>query len=72
MIHEVTAGMFEVQSFSNLGIFYTVNLEANTCTCPAFTHGSRRSCKHLTAVRKAAQAGRENVNDTEQGGGLRC
>jgi len=57
MIREVTAGIFEVESFSTRGLVYTVDVQTQTCTCPAWIHGSRRPCKHITAVRKAAQAG---------------
>lgn len=60
MIREVSATIFEVESFSMLGLVYTVNVEANTCSCPAWTHG-RRPCKHITAVRKAVQAGQEQT-----------
>ncbi|GAA6763978.1 MULTISPECIES: SWIM zinc finger family protein [Thermus] len=47
-VHPVDAQTYLVKSQRGEGV-YRVDLEANTCTCPAYTYG-HRPCKHLVAV----------------------
>lgn len=47
-VHPVDAQTYLVKSQRGEGV-YRVDLEANTCTCPAYTYGYR-PCKHLVAV----------------------
>uniref|UniRef100_A0A7V4E5G6 SWIM zinc finger family protein n=1 Tax=Thermus tengchongensis TaxID=1214928 RepID=A0A7V4E5G6_9DEIN len=47
-VHPVNAQTYLVKSQRGEGV-YRVDLEANTCTCPAYTYG-HRPCKHLVAV----------------------
>ncbi|MCS6869605.1 MULTISPECIES: SWIM zinc finger family protein [Thermus] len=41
--------VFVVESQEGRG-HYLVDLEGETCTCPAWTSGKTRPCKHLLAV----------------------
>jgi hypothetical protein len=38
---------FRIDSDTRPGVEYTVDVEANTCTCPA-----RKACKHLATARR--------------------
>jgi 3'-phosphoadenosine 5'-phosphosulfate sulfotransferase (PAPS reductase)/FAD synthetase len=45
-----------VQSHSQQGVSYTVNLTENCCSCPDYQHrrkGTNQDCKHLIEARKA-------------------
>jgi uncharacterized Zn finger protein len=42
-------GLFVVESQEGKG-HYLVDLEGETCTCPAFAQGKTRPCKHLIAA----------------------
>jgi uncharacterized Zn finger protein len=42
-------GLFVVDSQEGKGR-YLVDLEAETCSCPAFVQGKTRPCKHLIAA----------------------
>lgn len=47
-------GRYRVQSFTDPGTWYDVDLGAATCTCPDFTrrtHAGNYLCKHLRWVR---------------------
>jgi len=46
IIRELDGGVFQVQSASDLEVFYEVNLSAHVCTCPDHTR-RLRDCKHL-------------------------
>ncbi len=53
----VVAGRF-VESASRRGVFYLVDLEGGTCSCPDFRNRGAVMgvpCKHLVAVRQATQ-----------------
>jgi uncharacterized Zn finger protein len=51
-VHPVAGmdGLFVVESESQPGKRYLVDLEAETCTCPAYAQGKTRPCKHLMAA----------------------
>lgn len=51
-VHPVAGmdGIFVVESESQPGKRYLVDLEGETCTCPAFAQGKTRPCKHLIAA----------------------
>jgi hypothetical protein len=50
-ISESKSGVYEVESFSEPGKFYEVNLAQNWCSCPNHLYNSSH-CKHLRAVEK--------------------
>jgi hypothetical protein len=54
-ISESKRGVYEVESFSEPGRFYEVNLKQNWCSCPDHLYNSSH-CKHLKAV--------ERINDS--------
>jgi predicted nucleic acid-binding Zn finger protein len=54
-INESKRGVYEVESFSEPGKFYEVNLKQNWCSCPDHLYNSSH-CKHLKAV--------ERINDS--------
>ena len=41
----------KVRSYTNTDIFYSVDLENYTCTCPAFKY-KNIDCKHLIDLKK--------------------
>ncbi|MDM7324093.1 MAG: SWIM zinc finger family protein [Thermus sp.] len=41
--------VYVVESQAGRG-FYLVDMERETCTCPAYTQGKTRPCKHMVAV----------------------
>lgn len=51
-VHPVAGmdGLFVVESETQPGKRYLVDLEAETCTCPAYAQGKTRPCKHQVAV----------------------
>lgn len=48
---DIGEGKFEVKSFSNPEIVYTVDAIGETCTCPFFEK-RQIECKHLKSLRK--------------------
>jgi hypothetical protein len=50
-ISESKRGVYEVESFSEPGKFYEVNLKQNWCSCPDHLYNSSH-CKHLKAVER--------------------
>jgi hypothetical protein len=50
-ISESKRGVYEVESFSEPGKFYEVNLKQNWCSCPGHLYNSSH-CKHLKAVER--------------------
>jgi hypothetical protein len=42
--------VIRVQSFTREDMWYDVDREARTCTCPAFRWGRKGHCKHLAAL----------------------
>ncbi|WP_373277642.1 SWIM zinc finger family protein [Thermus caldilimi] len=51
VILDFGAGYYRVRSQSGRG-WYEVKDPPGICTCPAFTHGRTRPCKHILAVRE--------------------
>ncbi len=51
-VHPVAGmgGVFVVESETQPGKRYLVDLEAETCTCPAYAQGKTRPCKHQVAA----------------------
>lgn len=45
-VQDLGGGKFKVESFSEPGNYYEVDVEAQTCTCPAFREGKMSMCKH--------------------------
>jgi hypothetical protein len=50
-ISESKRGVYEVESFSEPGKFYEVNLKQNCCSCPDHLYNSSH-CKHLKAAER--------------------
>ncbi len=49
-------GFFSVESETQPGHYYKVDLDAAACNCAAFYFQNRRNCKHLAAVQEHAKA----------------
>lgn len=53
---QVARDVFEVESFTKPGKFYTVNLNVGTCSCPRYTYG--HYCKKHKMVAEAVRFAR--------------
>lgn len=79
MIKRTGEQTYEVESLNpkNAGTWYKVDLEKNECSCPAWQHGGRRPCKHISMVNNAlakeksevAKLEAEKFDGTKQEGG---
>lgn len=54
---EVVKGVYMVKSFTGSDTWYEVNLNDETCTCPAYTTGGGAPCKHVIAMDRKINAG---------------
>lgn len=63
-VHPVNAQTYLVKSQRGEGV-YRVDLEASTCTCPAYTYGLR-PCKHLLAATLYKKLGRNGSSHSSQ------
>lgn len=54
---EVVPGIYMVKSFSGADTWYEVNLNEETCTCPAYTTGGGNPCKHVLAMDRKINGG---------------
>lgn len=54
-VRRINSTEFEITSFTDSSIIYKVNIEKNTCTCPAWKYHRKNipTCKHLDLVRTA-------------------
>lgn len=50
-VKEIGQNLYEVRSFSNPEIVYTVDIASGTCTCPAYEH-RQVACKHIKKVQE--------------------
>src|SRR3989338_4643897 len=60
-INKKDASIYEVESHTK-GTFYTVDIDAKTCTCPYYQFRMKRfggECKHIVAVRDFIAANSE-------------
>jgi hypothetical protein len=59
-------GWFSVQSESERGHFYKIDLDAAACNCAAFYFQNRRTCKHVEAVREYVKGQPEVTMPTKE------